>query len=116
MSIVLLVLSNDAALAFSASSLEPAYVSDKQWRKVGVEVSFLVTAGMFENPENDWPATASFRARARVEVNVKKLSSDECAQLRASVDQQRCDLGLPKSRHSQGATHDDALGSHVESG
>ena len=51
MSSVAPVRSNDAALAFSASSLEPAYVSKKQWRKVRVEVSYPVTAEMFENPE-----------------------------------------------------------------
>ena len=76
-----------------------------------------MNAEMFENPEDDWLATASSRVRARVEVNLKKLSNDERAQLRAgngSVDQQRCDLYLPKSRHFKGADHDDALGSHVE--
>ena len=41
---------------------------------------------MFENPEDDWLATASSRARARVEVNIKKLSADERAQLRAAQD------------------------------
>ena len=35
-----------------------------------------MTADMF--------ATASSRARARVEVNIKKLSADECAQFRAA--------------------------------
>ena len=55
-------------------------MSKKQWRKVGVEVSYLVTAEMFENPEDDWLAAASSKARARVEVNIKKLSSDERAQ------------------------------------
>ena len=52
-------------------------MSKKQRRKDGVEVSYPVTVEMFENPEDDWLATASFRARARVEVNTKKLSSDE---------------------------------------
>ena len=42
-------------------------------KKVGVEVSYPVTADMFENPEDDWLASASSRARARVEVNIKKL-------------------------------------------
>ena len=55
--------SSEAALAFSADSL---------------------TAGMFENPEDDWLATASSRARARVEVNIKKLTADERAQFRAA--------------------------------
>ena len=59
-------------------------MSKKQWKKVGVEVSYLVTAEMFENPEDDWLATASSRARARVEVNIEKLSSDERAQFRAA--------------------------------
>ena len=52
--------------------------------KVGVEVSYPVTADMFENPEDDWLATASSKARARVEVNIKKLSADERAQFRAA--------------------------------
>ena len=39
---------------------------------------------MFENPEDDWLATASSMARARVDVNIKKLSSDERAQFRAA--------------------------------
>ena len=47
-------------------------MSAKQWKKVGVELSYLVTADRFENPEDDWLATASSRARARVEVNTKK--------------------------------------------
>ena len=55
-------------------------MSKKQCKIVGVEVSYPVTADMFENPEDDWLATASSRARARVEVNIKKLSSDERAQ------------------------------------
>ena len=76
--------SSEAALAFSADSLEPACLSNKQWKKVGVEVSYPVTADMFENPEDDWLATASSRARARVEVNIKKLSAEECAQFRAA--------------------------------
>ena len=54
------------------------------WEDVGVEVSYPVTAGMFEDPEDDWLATASSRARARVKVNMKKLSSDERAQFRAA--------------------------------
>ena len=72
--------SSEGALAFRACSLEPACVSKKQCKIVGVEVSYPVTADMFENPEDDWLATASSRARARVEVNIKKLSSDERAQ------------------------------------
>ena len=43
-----------------------------------------MTADMFENPENDWRATASTRARARVEVNIKNLSADERAQFLAA--------------------------------
>ena len=44
--------------------------------------------GNFENPEDDWVATASSRARARVEVNIKKLSADERAQFRAAQDKE----------------------------
>ena len=69
----------EAALAFSADSLEPACLSNKQLKKVGVEVSYLVTADKFENSEDDWLATASSRAGARVEVNIKKLSAAERA-------------------------------------
>ena len=79
---------SEAALALSASSLESACLSNKQWKKVGVEVSYPVTADMFENPENDWLATASSRARARVEVNMEKLSADERAQFRAAQDKE----------------------------
>ena len=79
-----LVPSSEAALAFSADGLEPACLSNKQWKEVGVEVSYAVTADMFENPKNDWLATASSRARVRVEVNIKKLSADERAQFRAA--------------------------------
>ena len=71
-------------LAFSADSLEPPCLSNKQLKKVGVEVSYPVTADMFENPEDDWVATASSRARARVEVNIKKLSAEERAQFRVA--------------------------------
>ena len=78
------VLSSEAALAFSADSLEPAWLSNEQWKKVGVEVRYPVTLDMFENPEDDWLATASSRARARVEVNIKKLTADERAQFRAA--------------------------------
>ena len=44
---------------------------------------YPVTADVFENPEDDWLATASSGARARVEVNTKNLSADELAQFRA---------------------------------
>ena len=81
-----------------------------------------VTADMLENPEDDWLATASSRARARVEVNIKKLSAEERAQFRAAQHKemdQRISNGVisvcQKSRHCQRASHDDALGSHVES-
>ena len=47
-------------------------------------MSYPVTADMFANPEDDWLATASSRARARVEMNIKKLSADERAQFRAA--------------------------------
>ena len=98
--------SSEAALAFSASSLEPACLSNKQWKNIGVEVSYPVTADMFENPENDWRATASSRARARVEVNIKELSADERAQCRAAQDKEMdqrtsnvCQrAGIPKER------------------
>ena len=83
-----LVPSSEAALAFSASCLEPSCLSNKQWKKVGVEVRYLVTADMFENPEYDWLATASSRARARVEVNIKKRSADERPQFRAAQDKE----------------------------
>ena len=76
--------SSEAALAFSPDSLEPACLSNKQWKKVVVEVSYPVTADTFENPEDDWHASASSRARARVEVNIKKLSAEERAQFRAA--------------------------------
>ena len=57
-------------------------MSKKQWRNIGVEWSCPVTAEMFENPEEDWPATASSRALARVEVNIKKFSSGKRAQFK----------------------------------
>ena len=47
-----------------------------------------MTADMFENPEDGWLATASSRLRARVEVNIKKLSADERAQFRAAQDKE----------------------------
>ena len=82
--------SSEAALAFRASSLEPARLSNKQLKKVGVEVcvevSYPVTADMFEKPVNDWLANASSRARARVEVNINNVSADERAQFRAAQD------------------------------
>ena len=43
-----------------------------------------MTEDMFENPDDDWLATASSRARSRVEVNIKKPSADERAQFRAA--------------------------------
>ena len=52
-------------------------------KKVGVEVSYPVIADMFENPGDDWLATAS--SRVRVEVNIKKLSADE-REFRAAQD------------------------------
>ena len=55
-------------------------MSRNQWKKVGVEVSYRATAEMFEKPEDDWLATASSRARARVEVSIKKISYGERAQ------------------------------------
>ena len=93
-------------MAFSANSLEPACLSNKQWKKIGVEVSYLVTADMFENPEDDWLATASSRARARVEVNNKKLSADERGQFRAAQSKEMDQwisndvirAGIPKER------------------
>ena len=39
--------SSEADLAFSADSLELACLSNKQWKKVGVEVSYPVTADMW---------------------------------------------------------------------
>jgi len=36
-----------------------------------------------ETPEDDWLATSSSRARARVDVSIRKLSSDELAQFRS---------------------------------
>ena len=45
-------------------------------------------ADMFENPGDDWLATASSSARARVEVKIKKLSADERAQFRAGQDKE----------------------------
>ena len=44
-------------------------------RNHGVEVRYLVTAELFEQPEDDWLSTASSRARVRVEVIIRKLSS-----------------------------------------
>ena len=48
--------------------------------KVGLELSYAVTPDMFENPEDDWLATALSSARARIDVNIKKLSAEERAQ------------------------------------
>ena len=47
-----------------------------------------MTEDNFENLEDDPLATASSRARARVEVNIKKLSADESAQFRAAQDKE----------------------------
>ena len=58
--------------------------------KVGVEVSYPVTADMFENPEDDLLATAQFRADQGKEMD-QWISNDVI-------------------RHSQSANHDDALG------
>ena len=44
---------------------------------------------MFENPEDDWLATASSRARARIEVNIKKLSAKERAQFREAQHKEK---------------------------
>ena len=102
--------SSEAALAFSADSLEPACFSNKQWKKVGVEVRYPVTADMFENPEDDSLAAATSRARARVEVNIKKLSADERAQFRAAQDREMDQWGsndvISVCRHSQTASHE----------
>ena len=57
---------------------------EQTMEKVGVEVSYPVTADTPENPEDDWLATASSRARARVEENIKKISAEERAQFRAA--------------------------------
>ena len=74
---------------FSADSLETACLSNKHWKKVGVEVSYPVTADIFENPENDWLATASIQGSWLVlTVNIKKLSADERAQFRAAQDKE----------------------------
>ena len=73
---------------FSACSSELACVSRKQSRKVGVEESYLVTAKMFENPENDWLATASSRDRARVEVNIRQLSHGERSEFRSAQEKE----------------------------
>ena len=51
---------------------------EQTMEKFGVEVSYPVTTEKFEIPEDD-----SSRVRARVKVNIKKLSSDERAQCRA---------------------------------
>ena len=49
-----LVPPSEAVLPFSEDGLEPACLSNKQWKKVGVKVSYFVLADMFENPEDDW--------------------------------------------------------------
>ena len=49
-----------------------------------LNLSYPATADMFENPEDDWLVTASSRARARVQVSLKKLSAEERAQFRAA--------------------------------
>ena len=76
--------SNEAALAFSADSLEPACLSKKQWKKGWCRSELPCDADMFENPEDQLLATASSMACARVEVNIKKLSAEERAQFRAA--------------------------------
>ena len=111
--------SSKAALAFSAYSLEPACLSNKQWKKVGVEVSYPGTADMFLNSEDDWVATASSRARARVEVNIKKLSADERAQFRAAQHKEMDQLisnGVISVCRTAGIPKQRVLGSHLESG
>ena len=47
-------------------------------------MGYPVTAETFANPGCGWLATASSMTRARVEVNNKKLSSDERAQFQAA--------------------------------
>ena len=64
--------SSEAALAFSACGLEPACVSKKQWKKLVLKRATCDCGKCSENLEDDWLATASFRAHARVEVNVRK--------------------------------------------
>ena len=66
---------------------------------------------------------ASSRARARVEVNIKKLSADERAQFRAAqhkqIDQWISNDVISVCQRagiSQTSSHDDALGSYLESG
>ena len=43
---------------------------------------------VLKNPDGDWLAAASSRARARVEVNIKKLSADDRAHFRAAQVQE----------------------------
>ena len=57
---------------------------EQTMEKVGVEVSYPVTADTFENPEDDWLATASSRDRARVACTVSSSSR----QRNGSVDKQ----------------------------
>ena len=67
----------------------------------------------FENPEDDWLATASSRARARVEVNIKKLSVDERAQFRAAQHKEMDQwissdvISVCQAGPSQTASHDE---------
>ena len=56
-------------------------------------MSYLLTAEMLENSEDDWLATVSSRARARVEVNISELPSDERAQSFEQLKARRCICG-----------------------
>ena len=53
-----------------------------------VSKCYLVNSDMFENPGDDWLATASSGARARVDLNIDKLTADERAQFRAAQHQE----------------------------
>ena len=80
-----LVPSSEAALAFSADSLELACLSNKQWKQVGVEVSYPVTADMFENTENDWLATASSTARMGIISRLPKCAGQAAGAVSAKT-------------------------------
>ena len=60
------------------------FVRQRNHGKNCVEVSHPVTAEILGKPEDAWFVTASSRARARVEVNIKKWSSGERAQVRSA--------------------------------